>query len=571
MTADNDCNGGGQCAVCGIPAGQRCAGCQQVSYCGRDHQRHHWKAGHRGQCRCCKISRNKTLGRHLTATRPIRRGELIYTDAPLLLGPKISSLPLCLGCHRDLAPLIESHQQNFHHCRRCGWPLCGPGCETASQHVEECRLLASPSSKGFRPQINLNREQPERKESAYCVVVPLRALLLKRNDPQRYRDGFLSLESHIETRIQTPLYAVMKSNLIPFVRNVLGMQDQVPEEEELLQIAGILDTNCYDVRLPERGIKIRALYELGAMMSHHCRPNTRHYFDDELRLVVVATVDIPKDEVISISYAQPLQATIQRRYAIQQAKCFQCGCDRCRDPTEFQTYAGSIICPRCAKEKVVALDPLDVRSEWQCKSRKCSYRESALDAIRRSEHLQATIMALARGKSPCEEYEHFLTTHQSTLHRWNTNVLQVKYALTQLYGRRNDRATPPESDLRRKVELCQDLLEVANRLEPGLSLFREKLLVELRDALLILRNLTHSDSDHVEVQPSSSSSSSSAIQGPSPNMHRQSHRINSSGANTGKSMAQLLEDVVRDLAEMEELDPTMKKKKCQTARGRLNY
>lgn len=45
------------CAVCGIPAaGQRCSGCQQVSYCGKDHQRQHWKQLHRKECRCYKVS-----------------------------------------------------------------------------------------------------------------------------------------------------------------------------------------------------------------------------------------------------------------------------------------------------------------------------------------------------------------------------------------------------------------------------------------------------------------------------------------------------------------------------------
>lgn len=44
----------------------------------------------------------------------------------------------------------------------------------------------------------------------------------------------------------------------------------------------------------------------------------------------------------------------------------------------------------------------------------------------------------------------------------------------------------PEAHLRRQVALCRDLLEVADRLEPGFSPFRGKLLVALRDALLIL-------------------------------------------------------------------------------------
>ncbi|EAT44908.1 AAEL003788-PA, partial [Aedes aegypti] len=480
----------GRCAVCDASGGKQCSGCQQVSYCGRDHQRQHWKAGHREQCRCFKISSNAILGRHLTATRPIRRGELIFNDSPLLLGPKIASIPVCLGCHRNLPPLMNSHLQvDFYHCRHCSWPLCGPSCETATSHKDECPLLAR-SSKSIGSRLQFCFSDPTRKESVYCAVVPLRALLLKRSNPERFRDGFLTLESHLETRIKTPLYAALRSNLVPFVRDILGMGGEVTERE-LLEIAAILDTNCYDVRLPELDVKVRALYELGAMMSHHCRPNTKHYFDERLRLVVVATVDIPKDAVISISYTQPLLSTIQRRYAIQQSKCFECCCDRCRDPTELGTYLGSIVCPSCRKAKVVAFDPLDLRSDWQCESRKCSFRESAVDAVRRNELRQAEIMAVARTVSPRDQYERFLVTHQlesskeelGLLHPWNSNVLQVKYALTQLY--RGAATEPqPEAHLRRQVELCRDLLEVADRLEPGFSPFRGKLLVALRDALL---------------------------------------------------------------------------------------
>lgn len=225
------------------------------------------------------------------------------------------------------------------------------------------------SSSKYRPHISYHVDDPGRKESAYCVIVPLRAILLKRKDAKLYA-RLLTLESHIETRINTPLYGVLKHNLIPFIRTVLGIQDI--SENEILQIAGIMDTNSYEIRAPEKDIKIRALYELGAMMSHNCRPNTKHYFDQKLNLTLVATgnnilnsnhdryflcfilssVDIPKDEVISVSYTQPLLATVQRRFAIKQVKCFECCCDRCQDPAEFQTYAGSIICPDCAEAKV---------------------------------------------------------------------------------------------------------------------------------------------------------------------------------------------------------------------------
>lgn len=42
------------CAVCSITAKQRCAGCFNVFYCSRDHQKQHWKI-HKSLCRPIKV------------------------------------------------------------------------------------------------------------------------------------------------------------------------------------------------------------------------------------------------------------------------------------------------------------------------------------------------------------------------------------------------------------------------------------------------------------------------------------------------------------------------------------
>lgn len=42
-----------------------------------------------------------------------------------------------------------------------------------------------------------------------------------------------------------------------------------------------------------------------------------------------------------------------------------------------------------------------------------------------------------------------------------------------------------DTDLSRKISLCRELLEVAKILEPGRSIFRGKLLVDLQEALFV--------------------------------------------------------------------------------------
>lgn len=39
------------CALCGCRADKLCAGCKDMIYCSRAHQREHWKAGHKLQCK----------------------------------------------------------------------------------------------------------------------------------------------------------------------------------------------------------------------------------------------------------------------------------------------------------------------------------------------------------------------------------------------------------------------------------------------------------------------------------------------------------------------------------------
>lgn len=42
-----------------------------------------------------------------------------------------------------------------------------------------------------------------------------------------------------------------------------------------------------------------------------------------------------------------------------------------------------------------------------------------------------------------------------------------------------------DTDLNRKISLCQELLEVAGILEPGCGIFRGKLLVDMQEALFV--------------------------------------------------------------------------------------
>lgn len=43
------------CAVCSVEAPFKCVGCKNISYCGVDHQKQHWKT-HKQDCRAFEVN-----------------------------------------------------------------------------------------------------------------------------------------------------------------------------------------------------------------------------------------------------------------------------------------------------------------------------------------------------------------------------------------------------------------------------------------------------------------------------------------------------------------------------------
>lgn len=118
-------------------------------------------------------------------------------ERPFVVGPKVVSTPICLGCNRAVeareftVPAEEAGKggrrktrtvKSFYKCSKCKWPLCGADCEKSVAHVAECELMAE---RKFQCCIDYNAEEESRKESAYCVIAPLRCLLSSQSDPKK--------------------------------------------------------------------------------------------------------------------------------------------------------------------------------------------------------------------------------------------------------------------------------------------------------------------------------------------------------------------------------------------------
>lgn len=142
------------------------------------------------------------------------------------------------------------------------------------------------------------------------------------------------------------------------------------------------------------------------------------------------SVDIAKDQIICVTYTQPLKCTLDRRDHLKVSKCFDCQCRRCADATELDTFCGAIMCFQCKLGKMVSTAPLDRAAPWECAS--CKHRIQAKQIVVGNKSLSDELDRLNK-KSPME-FERFLDRYRDTLHARNTHAVQVKYALVQLYG-----------------------------------------------------------------------------------------------------------------------------------------
>lgn len=127
-----------------------------------------------------QVKRSEKLGRYMVASRDLKAGEVLFREFAVVHGPKMLSQPICLGCHKSLS--LRTSKATFYRCTSCAWPLCSKSCETLDPHLDECKLM---SSKDYKCPIKANCVTMQ-SDAIYCLIFPLRMLLLKRRQPKMW-------------------------------------------------------------------------------------------------------------------------------------------------------------------------------------------------------------------------------------------------------------------------------------------------------------------------------------------------------------------------------------------------
>ncbi|CAG9788835.1 unnamed protein product [Diatraea saccharalis] len=421
------------------------------------------------------ILQNDKYGRYLVANKNIDSGELIFTDTPFAFGPKPDTCPICLGCYAAVEGRL---------CSKCGWPICSKECESAPAHVGECDVFRAANVR-FQPTDDWTAASPQ-----LDCITPLRLLLAKEKNPERWQREVSTMETHTEARKQRPSWAADQINVVDFLIDHCKLGNRF--DKELVQsVCGILEVNS--VEIPSRGgFSIRAIYPQLAIAAHSCVPNIVHsILQSNYQVQVRAAVSIKSGDMLHLCYTYALSPTIVRQDFLFDSKFFKCECARCADPTELGTHLSTLKCQKCDNGVVMAVNPLDGETKWMCTEKQCAFKTSTTAMRKMLAVVQADIDqldALEPGPQAIEQREATLNKFKSVFHPRHSLLLSIKHSLAQLYGRVEGYEIDelPDIVLERKAEFCRLVLNTLDIVMPGESRMRGMMLYELHAPLMFL-------------------------------------------------------------------------------------
>ncbi|KAJ8923004.1 hypothetical protein NQ315_001552 [Exocentrus adspersus] len=465
---------GSVCAECGEKAELKCSACKLVAYCGKEHQKKHWKV-HKSLCRPFEVTQEPEVGKCLVATRDLKPGDLILTESPIVFGPRphmVEEGPVpCPGCCRLI--IGESSAR----CEGCDFPICHPDCaglKDMEKHGHECMILGLRDVRAINGLHEFYRQD---------TLLALRCLLLQNRHPKKFAQ-LMEMESHMELREErTELYkdvdervvGYLLDNFIAPLKILEGKSGkQVLEDtsrETLHKICGIIDVNALEIN---QDAEVSALYPTTYLLEHSCVPNTTHIFENApggYKITVKAALPIHSGEHITTMYTHCLWGTQARREHLRETKYFSCKCQRCRDPTELGSYLSALKCLGTDGEPCggvqLPVDPIDDNTEWACD--KCPIKLTSPEVCFLVNGIGEEVDNVQLANPTVRELESLLNKMLTFLHPNHYHVYAVKHSLIQLYGYQQGYLPSQITDdcLVRKTTMCRELLEITRKVDPG--------------------------------------------------------------------------------------------------------
>ncbi|XP_053670251.1 SET domain-containing protein SmydA-8-like [Anopheles nili] len=493
-----------KCGFCGVQSKLKCAGCQTVYYCSPDHQKKHWRVKHKNECaKPYELTKNDEIGRFFMVTKPIKKGAVLFTENPLVIGPKWnldeyeqrSTVVPCVGCFADC------YLGQFY-CQYCRWPACKsncPGLVNADLHGFECAILrfGHPPKAGENPDAFLDYYRFDALLVLKCLAIQIRSHGLF--------EKMLNLENQYDARRNTRYYKEADERIVSYLlQNFLEPLQKLEQKkgERVLRVCdrktlhvilGILEVNAMVIPL-SNGREICGLYPTSCMLEHCCIPNAFYTFDCSkgMKLTFKAGRDIEKGEHLTTTYTHSLWGTQLRRDHLQTNKCFACKCKRCADPTELGTYLSALRCVAMENEMPcggfqLPIDPLSNDSDWKCN--RCPVQITQDQVSFLMSKIGEQVDEVMQSKSSVRKFEELIHKLQNFLHPNHFHLLTLTHSLIQMYGhfpgfRWNELSN---NLLDEKLEMCRRMLSIIEILDPDsfrLTLYTGVILLEQQATLI---------------------------------------------------------------------------------------
>jgi hypothetical protein len=179
-----------------------------------------------------------------------------------------------------------------------------------------------------------------------------------------------------------------------------------------------------------------------------------------------------------------MNGTIKRQEHISLGKYFDCRCERCVSPSELGTHLSSLVCQDCDEGFLVLKDPPS-NETWICNNKTCFIETNGREIDGQLSTLEDEIDEILyeqSGSTKIDIIEDLLfITLNKFLHKNHFLQIFVKNILIDLYSKMGKKLN--EKQLKRKLELCREILKVLDVLESGKTRSRGMALFELARTL----------------------------------------------------------------------------------------
>ncbi|XP_011506599.1 PREDICTED: uncharacterized protein LOC105369055 [Ceratosolen solmsi marchali] len=411
------------------------------------------------------------------------KGTAEAEDA-LAVGPAIFEKSVfCFACMRALPVNYKAIKYTCSECNVA--PLCSLVCQNTNglHSSHECNIF---QEKKYLCLENL--------EKLVQILLHFRLWIFKNNNSEAWNQ-ILNMEAHISERRNTTVWEDCEENIINVFR-VLSLLNADDDGESLQWLCGVVDVNTFELRSP--GVVgtadtsphlLRGFFPEASLMSHACRATAHVSVDESFRMSVYAAVSIKAGEAISFNYTSCLLGSIARQQHLQEGKYFRCDCAVCKDPLEGGSYISCILCPRC-KEDYVAIqnpkenDPYGYKTKWQCQ--KCK-RIFFGCLIKRTLDISKDLISQLDINN-YKEIEKLLEKLSRSFHKNHFILLSLKQELLSVYRKELTNINPQKKILKRMLQLYDELIDVLEIVEPGISRLKGIVLYEMHLSNAILAN-----------------------------------------------------------------------------------